>query len=925
MLGTALAAFAQGVPQGMNYQAAARDAQGAVLPNQKITIKISLLMGGPSGKTLYREVHDVTTNQLGLFDLTIGQGLPEKGAFADIPWSTGEMWIDIALDESGKGQFTSLGASKLLTVPYAMHAGTASRSLVNEGAEGGGGKKWDAEGNTVNDVLDVLGSVNSADLVVVTNNVERMRVEENGNVSMNHDLDVTGSVTAGSYNNLPDDSPTNELNTSLDLSGNTLSITDAGGSVSTNLSSFMDSKWQNSGAHIYRNLGNVGIGINTPNAKLHVQGNANFGISNTVNSTEAFVGGASSDVTGFTSFAFGRNDTITSESSAAFGFDNNAAGYASFTAGRGNIASGNHATAFGFKSKATGSSSFTVNALNTASGDNTAAFGTDMIASSYSEFSIGMNGTAYTPNSTTGYDGSDRIFNIGNGTNTSERSDALTVLKNGRVGIGTSAPEHKLSLIAADTGYIASFVNTNSGNGDGIKIKLGKTHPRWDDSASPPFSNEVTAQVPGFGFLNEAVTQSRDLVLGMMTSPATTFTAANFDSIGYALVDALETEIGGSFEDLAALACNTTNDVIDDINSGLGLPFSTPTITVPEIKINKGLVFGGLELPLLPDVPELPENDEVLFGGITLPILTLDTIVHLVCPARPTMSGFSLPNFKLTNVNNTLTNENQYLQFTDKDDRQLGAVRAESIEQWTGRYLGLTYFLNVFNSFAGVTVIGLDPTQLAETFVKYAINGLTQVSSIADAYNSIGVEYSSGFGDYAEWLERADHLENIKPGDIVGVSAGKISKDLANAEQVMAVSSKPIVLGNSPAADQEVNGNKVAFMGQIPVKIMGTVRTGDFIVGNGAIPGYGVAIHPEDMTVEDFAMAVGRSWETVETPGPKMVNTVVGVHNGNSLDILKKYQQQLSQAQKHLEQNDARLNALEARLDMNSSQTQLNK
>ena len=219
------------------------------------------------------------------------------------------------------------------------------------------------------------------------------------------------------------------------------------------------------------------------------------------------------------------------------------------------------------------------------------------------------------------------------------------------------------------------------------------------------------------------------------------------------------------------------------------------------------------------------------------------------------------------------------------------------------------YFLNIFNSFAGVTVVGLDPTQLAETAIKYGINGLTQVANLADAYNSIGVEYSSGFGDYAEWLERLDSTEQIRPGDIVGVVSGKITKNLTNAEQVMAVSSKPIVLGNTPPEDKADMGNKIAFMGQIPVKVMGSVKTGDFIVGRGEVPGYGVAIHPEDMTVDDFRLAVGRSWETMESDGPKMVNTVVGVHNGNSLNILKKYQ-------KRLDETDARLNALEGRLDM---------
>ena len=66
------------------------------------------------------------------------------------------------------------------------------------------------------------------------------------------------------------------------------------------------------------------------------------------------------------------------------------------------------------------------------------------------------------------------------------------------------------------------------------------------------------------------------------------------------------------------------------------------------------------------------------------------------------------------------------------------------------------------------------------------------------------VEYASGNGDYAEWLERFAPMENISAGDIVAVKAGKITKDLEGAEQIMAVSHKPIVLGNTPPKGKRV-------------------------------------------------------------------------------------------------------------------------
>ncbi len=68
------AAFSQNVPQGMKYQAVARTLSGNVIANQEISLKISLVNSGKSAAVYYSEVHTVTTNQLGLFTLVIGEG-----------------------------------------------------------------------------------------------------------------------------------------------------------------------------------------------------------------------------------------------------------------------------------------------------------------------------------------------------------------------------------------------------------------------------------------------------------------------------------------------------------------------------------------------------------------------------------------------------------------------------------------------------------------------------------------------------------------------------------------------------------------------------------------------------------------------------------------------------------------------------------
>ncbi len=118
------------------------------------------------------------------------------------------------------------------------------------------------------------------------------------------------------------------------------------------------------------------------------------------------------------------------------------------------------------------------------------------------------------------------------------------------------------------------------------------------------------------------------------------------------------------------------------------------------------------------------------------------------------------------------------------------------------------------------------------------------------------------------------------------------------------------MLGNSPEKEREHLGHKVAFMGQIPVKVLGPVETGDYIVGNTEVAGYGKAVKPVDMTPEDFKMAVGRSWAANPTPGPKMVNTVVGVHNGDYMHILASYKEKLDNTEQRLSSIEEKIEIL---------------
>jgi len=140
-----------------------------------------------------------------------------------------------------------------------------------------------------------------------------------------------------------------------------------------------------------------------------------------------------------------------------------------------------------------------------------------------------------------------------------------------------------------------------------------------------------------------------------------------------------------------------------------------------------------------------------------------------------------------------------------------------------------------------------------------------------------GVTYSSASADYAEWLPKADPDERIFPGDIVGVRFGHVSKRTSDAEMLMVASTRPLVLGNTPPEGHEAEYVKVAFMGQVPVKVFGSVALGDYLVPSGNDNGYAISRRPADLEATDLSRLVGVAWEATTANGLDYVNTAVGL------------------------------------------------
>jgi hypothetical protein len=120
-------------PQAFKYQAIARDASGNILSNQQVSLRISLLQGNESGNVVYSEIHNVRTNDFGLISLEIGNGDISKGDFEKVDWALSKYYVGIDIDINGGTAYERMGASQLLSVPYALYAENAGNTSKNAG------------------------------------------------------------------------------------------------------------------------------------------------------------------------------------------------------------------------------------------------------------------------------------------------------------------------------------------------------------------------------------------------------------------------------------------------------------------------------------------------------------------------------------------------------------------------------------------------------------------------------------------------------------------------------------------------------------------------------------------------------------------------------------------------------------------------
>lgn len=128
----ALFSYAQ-VPQGFNYQAVVRNTEGEPIAEQAINVRLTIQ--NEDGTTeYYKETHSSITSPQGVISLAVGSGTVVSGNMNDTPWESGGVFLKVEVDPSGGSNYSLLGTSSLLAVPYALHALSAKEVSVPQDA-----------------------------------------------------------------------------------------------------------------------------------------------------------------------------------------------------------------------------------------------------------------------------------------------------------------------------------------------------------------------------------------------------------------------------------------------------------------------------------------------------------------------------------------------------------------------------------------------------------------------------------------------------------------------------------------------------------------------------------------------------------------------------------------------------------------------
>lgn len=263
----------------------------------------------------------------------------------------------------------------------------------------------------------------------------------------------------------------------------------------------------------------------------------------------------------------------------------------------------------------------------------------------------------------------------------------------------------------------------------------------------------------------------------------------------------------------------------------------------------------------------------------------------------------------LIRLDGSETVNHNFLLFVDGNNIARGCIEGQSSSEMHNsfRYIWDAAFQAigvVFYAAEAISCVANFPPDAAEAVTNTTAAGVAIVQTtewFIQQELEQGVSFTSGGADYAEYLMRTEGLRPLTAGEVVGIKNGKVTLTTAGADHVMAVSTNPIVTGNLPEAGKESLYEKIAFLGQTPVRVVGAVKEGDYIVASGSHDGMARAIAPADMKTLDYLQMLGIAWESNASVFAKHVNVGVGMHQNKLANRVSEMELRLAKLEQWVE------------------------